>query len=96
MGSTNVMEWLTVACDATFGREDILLYELHSSVWTIVPGATCWLMIGSNVEAVLCGTTSVKPGAGVCCVSTNPNTHMSVVHGTPTSMMLKTLEERND
>ena len=83
MGSTNVMEWLTVACDATFDRADILLYELHSSVWTIVPGATCWLMIGSNVEAALCGTTSMKPSAGVCCVSTNPNTYMSVVGPLP-------------
>ena len=45
MGLTNVMEWLTVACDATFGREDILLYELHLSVLTIVPGATWWLII---------------------------------------------------
>ena len=83
MGSTNVTEWLTVACDAMFGREDILLYEIHSSVWTIVPGATYWLMIGSNVEAVLYGTTSMKPSAGVCCVSTNPNTHMSVMRSVP-------------
>ena len=83
VGSTKVTEWLTVPCEATCGKCDTLLYALHSSECTIVPGATWVWIIGRSVAAFQVVTTSIYTIAGVCEVSTSPNTHISVVGGLP-------------
>ena len=70
-------DWFTVPWAAILGREATCRYELHSSEWMIVPGTVWAWMIGRSVAASLLSTTSMCPKAGVCDVSTKPNTHTS-------------------
>ena len=71
-------------CEATCGtcKCDTLLYAFHSSECSIVPGST-WVWIIGSVAAFGIVTTFIYPIAGVCEVSINPNTHISVVGGLP-------------
>lgn len=65
------------------GREPTLLYALHWSEWTCVPGATWAAIIGSKVAASRLETICMKPKAGVLEESAMPNTHVSFAGALP-------------
>ena len=75
VGLTNSIEWFTVSCWATFGKELTVLYAVHSSDHTVVPGATFCCIIGSSAAAEQSGTVQTMPKAGLIDVSIIPNTH---------------------
>lgn len=56
---TNWTEWFTVWWAATLGKLATWPYAAHWSECTMLPLATCVLIIGSNVAASRCATISI-------------------------------------